>query len=71
MTTIRQMLLKLYTQTHRVSHIYRGIYQLCLKGDNRGDLPRRPLETVGHVLHQYVVLRPPDRPEELREERGD
>lgn len=36
--------------------MYGENYQLFLQCDNGGDLARRPLENVGHVLHQYVVL---------------
>lgn len=64
-----QMLVKVYRGTHRVTHTCGENYQLCLKGDNRGDLTRRPLEKVGHLLHQYVILRPPEKPEELGEKR--
>lgn len=42
-------------------------HHLSLKGDNRDDTIGRPLEKVAHVLHQDVVLGPPERPEELGE----
>lgn len=43
----------------------RDTHELCFECDHGGKLTRRLLEKVGHVLHQYVILRPYERADEI------